>query len=408
MTNRLEAATESKALTVPPGTVGTADCGDFVDSDDEYEFDELAEDPEQYTQGLYYPTFIGDVLANRYRISHKLGHGGFSVVWMADDMLDNREVALKIMVPGDSGEHEYHMHDHIANAVSDTSRLLIYHDTFLVPGSLGNHRVLVLPLQGPNVRDHVREKPIAARMSAARQLLQGLEALHKGGIVRRDLNSANVMFGLCPLDSHDTTTTYKYIGRPRRMMLPSIRWKPCELVLPMAPQKELVTDDILIGDFGLAIRSGTSVGQKVQSPAIYCAPERVHGTDPSFASDIWSYMCVFAELYGGFPLFWGSANSTVMSFIVDILGPLPAQWEGSYHAGGSCDPEWYNQNREPHPHLGLENKIPSLRPDITTTELRLVLGILQWGFSYLPENRPTAAQLLDSTIFKELMAIYGL
>jgi hypothetical protein len=69
--------------------------------------------------------------------------------------------------------------------VPDTSRLLVYQDTFLVTGSRGRHRVLVLPLQGPNLRDHAREKPIAARMLAAKQLLQALKALHDGGIIHR-------------------------------------------------------------------------------------------------------------------------------------------------------------------------------------------------------------------------------
>jgi serine/threonine protein kinase len=406
-----------------------------VDSEDEYEFDEVAEDPEQYARGSYYPTYIGETLADRYRIDHKLGHGGFSVVWMAYDMLSKRDVALKIMVPGDVGEHEYHIQGEIANAVSDTSRLLLCQDTFVLSGPRGHHRVLVLPLQGPNLRDHVREKPIVARMLAAKQLLQGLGALHEGGIIHRgrshwacfpsasgtdtrapyianilrtDLNSANVMFGLSPLNSQDTATKYQHIGRPRKMIIPYVPWKPCELVMPMAPQKELITDDIHLGDFGMAIRAGTPVVQKVQSPAKYCAPERVHGMNPSFASDMWSYMCLFAELYGKYPLFSGSANSTVISFIVDTLGPLPVQWKGSYEAGGSCDPEWYSQHRKPSSYLGLENKIPLLRPDIATTELQLVLDILRWGFSYLPENRPTAAQLLDSDLFKDLMAIYGL
>ncbi|KAF9784251.1 hypothetical protein IL306_007719 [Fusarium sp. DS 682] len=328
---------------------------------------------------------------------------------MAYDMHSKRDVALKIMVPGDSGEHERQIQDEIANSVSDTSRLLIYQDTFHVIGSHGHHhhRVLVLPLQGPNLRDHAREKPIAARMLAAKQLLQGLKALYEGEIIHRDLNSANVMFGLSPLNICDTTTKYEHIGRPRRMTLPSMQYKPGELVMPMAPRKKLVTNDILLGDFGLAIRAGTQVAQKVQSPAIYCAPERVHGADPSFASDMWSYMCLFAELYEKCPLFGGSAHSQVISFIVKTLGPLPVQWKGLYQ-GGSCDPEWYNQNRKPSSHLGLENKISRLRPNITMTELRLVLDILRWGFSYLPEQRPTAAQLLDSKSFKDLMAIYGL
>ncbi|KAH6958061.1 kinase domain-containing protein [Fusarium avenaceum] len=378
------------ATTTPSGRMGTTDHGDFVDSEDEYEFDEVAKDPEQY------------------RIDHKLGHGGFSVVWMAYDMLSKKDVALKIMVPGNFGEHEYYIQGEIANAVSDTSRLLLCQDTFVLSGPCGHHRVLVLPLQGPNLRDHVREKPIVARMLAAKQLLQGLGALHEGGIIHRDLNSANVMFGFRPLNSQDITTKYQHIGRPRKMMVPYVPWKPCELVMPMAPQKELITDDIHLGDFGMAIRDGTPVVQKVQSPAKYCAPERVHGMNPSFASDMWSYMCLFAELYGKYPLFSGSANSTVISFIVDTLGPLPVQWKGSYEAGGSCNPEWYSQLRKPSPYLGLENKIPSLRPDIDATELRLVLDILRWGFSYLPEDRPTAAQLLESILFKDLMAIYGL
>jgi hypothetical protein len=179
-----EAAAEQQAMRMPPESICTTDRGDFVNSDDEleYDFDEVAEDPKYYTQGLYYPTYIGEILADRYRIEHKLGHGGFSVVWMAHDMLNNRDVALKIMMPGRSGEQELKQND-IIRAVSDTSRLLIYQDTFLVAGPHSNHRVLVLPLQGPNIRDHVREKPITARMLAAKQLLQGLRALHNGGII---------------------------------------------------------------------------------------------------------------------------------------------------------------------------------------------------------------------------------
>lgn len=160
----------------------TTDRGDFMDSDDEFDLEETAEAPELYARGSYYPVCIGEVLAGRYRVEHKLGHGGFSVVWMAHDMRDGTDVALKILVPGD---REYDLHTEIANSVSDVSRLLLCQNTFLLAGSRDNHQVLVLPLQGPNIRDHAQEKPIAARMLAAKQLLQGLKALHEGGIVHR-------------------------------------------------------------------------------------------------------------------------------------------------------------------------------------------------------------------------------
>jgi serine/threonine protein kinase len=173
------------APTKHPAMPNTTDRGDYLDTDDEIELDEVAEDVERYTQGLYYPVYIGEVLAGRYRIEHKLGHGGFSAVWMAHDVHEGRDVALKIMVPGDSGHQEYRVHTEIARLVSDTSRLLLYQDTFILTGSHGNHRVLVLPLQGPNLRDYTRQKATAARMLAAMQLLQAIKALHEGGFVHR-------------------------------------------------------------------------------------------------------------------------------------------------------------------------------------------------------------------------------
>lgn len=162
-----------------------ADLGDFVDSDDEADIEEIAENPKRYQQGLYYPTYIGEILADKYRIEHKLGHGGFSTVWMACNILSKRDVALKIMKPGDSGEYEYSMQNEIIRNIHDTSHLLTYQETFLLQGSHGYHRVLVFPLQGPNLRDHARRTSVAARMSAAKQLLHGLKALHGGGIVHR-------------------------------------------------------------------------------------------------------------------------------------------------------------------------------------------------------------------------------
>ncbi|KAH6960050.1 hypothetical protein BKA56DRAFT_454470, partial [Ilyonectria sp. MPI-CAGE-AT-0026] len=70
--------------------------GDFVDSDGEGDIEEVSEPSGRYEEGLYYPVCIGEVLLSRYCIQHKLGHGGFSTVWMAHGLLSKKDVALKI------------------------------------------------------------------------------------------------------------------------------------------------------------------------------------------------------------------------------------------------------------------------------------------------------------------------
>lgn len=185
-------------------------------------------------------------------------------------------------------------------------------------------------------------------------------------------------------------------------------WKTGELVMPMRAHEDLIGDIISLGDFGLAIKSGTQVSQKLQSPAIYCAPERVHDQGPTFATDMWSYMCIFAELYTGYALFYGSGNSSIVSCMVHTLGPLPTIWEGTYNAGGTCNSWWYDQEQEPDHSTSLEAKIVRLRPDIDPVERGLVLSVLRKGLLYLPENRPTASQLLEDASFRALMEIYRL
>ncbi|RKL18486.1 hypothetical protein BFJ70_g14357 [Fusarium oxysporum] len=69
--------------------------GDFVDSDCEIDVEDSCEPIDRYEEGLYYPICIGDVLARRYRIEHKLGHGGFSTVWMAYDMFNEKTLLSK-------------------------------------------------------------------------------------------------------------------------------------------------------------------------------------------------------------------------------------------------------------------------------------------------------------------------
>ena len=57
------------------------------------------EDLEFYQLGGYHPIHLGDELGppGRYRVIHKLGHGGFGTVWLCRDSQASRYVAVKVM-----------------------------------------------------------------------------------------------------------------------------------------------------------------------------------------------------------------------------------------------------------------------------------------------------------------------
>jgi hypothetical protein len=219
---------------------------DYVewDTDDSDIIEMNSEPQERYLRGrLYYPVCIGEVLANRYCILHKLGWGGFSTVWMAYDMQEKKDVALKILTSGRDGDRVIFAQNEIIRRAHDRSNLVIYHSTFQLRGPNNNlHGVLGLPLIGPNLQSNRYKMPLSShmpmRMSAARQLLLALKSLHDAGIVHsggsktllfpskgsadtwKDLNEGAVMWQMKRLDQYNTTTKYEFLCRPKKLSLP--------------------------------------------------------------------------------------------------------------------------------------------------------------------------------------------
>ncbi|TVY89286.1 Serine/threonine-protein kinase [Lachnellula willkommii] len=383
------------------------DCGDLVDSDNEEEVDDLEENAEPllsyFQPPFYYPICIGNVLAQRYRIEHKLGHGGFSTVWMAHDIVTKKDVALKVTILArHAADPESTMHNEIRQRVRDTSKLLLSCETFSLPSSNGHHRVLVFPLRGPSLHSCFASMSMANRMSAAKQVLQALKCLHNANIVHRDLNDKNIMCGIVPLDDYNIKMKYQYLGRPKKIPLQTRAGMQGELVRPVVVPPSLLTKSVYVGDFGLAMNAGTSINYKPQSLSAWCAPERLHNTDPSAASDMWSYMCLFTELYLG-TLPW-SIYGDALPDMVKVLGPLPQTWYGYYHQPARTDASWYDPKKQPESNL--EAMIEHARPDISSTERAHVLSFMLKGFSYEPQYRITAAQLLCNASFQAVMGVY--
>jgi serine/threonine-protein kinase SRPK3 len=71
----------------------------------EYNWIEGAESLEKYRLGGYHPLMIGDMLHGRYRIVDKLGFGGYSTIWLAQDTRLEQYVAVKVGI-ADALPHE--------------------------------------------------------------------------------------------------------------------------------------------------------------------------------------------------------------------------------------------------------------------------------------------------------------
>jgi serine/threonine protein kinase len=111
---------------------------------------------------------------------------------MAYDLEAMRDVALKIIQPGDAGEREYNIQTQIIQTIRDTSRLVTYLATFSLQSPRGIHQVLVFPLHGPTLSYRVQRMSIALRGLAALQLLQGLQSLHASGTVHRGKHTSRI------------------------------------------------------------------------------------------------------------------------------------------------------------------------------------------------------------------------
>ncbi|GKZ16797.1 hypothetical protein AbraIFM66951_006286 [Aspergillus brasiliensis] len=347
---------------------GKEDFGDYVRNEDE----EM--DLEEITADVSYPIRLGDLINERYLVEHKLGSGGFSTVWMANDRQSNRDVALKILFARESGEKEIRLQDYIVQNVRDASHFVTYLETFQLSGDGCPHTVQVLPLMGPCLYGpSIMKMSMTTRMSAARQLLEALENLHEAGIVHREVDNL---------------------------------WKQGELVGPAKIPESLRTDKFYLGDFGLAKKVSDPVTPRGWPPMQYCSPDRLHRQDPSPACDMWSYMILFSQLYLGHVPFSTFFNGGIIGGFVMSLGPLPEEWKGLYTHPEGRD-SWYVQNQTLDPSWTLESKIARLRPEADPMERSHVLSTMSRVFTYDPAKRLTATQLLRDPSFRAIMENYG-
>ncbi|MFI2430413.1 serine/threonine-protein kinase [Streptomyces sp. NPDC018693] len=232
------------------------------------------------------PAGVGRLIAGRYRLLAKLGHGGMGTVWRAQDETVDREVAVKEpRVPDHLPEREranaFERMRREARAAArlDHPAVVDVHDVAIVDGQPW---IVMELVHGRSLGAALQEGTLGAR-DAARvglQVLGALEAAHAAGILHRDVKPDNVLLG-------------RY-------------------------------DRVVLTDFGIAQIEGetslTDTGGFVGSPE-YIAPERVLGQRPGPASDLWSLgVVLYAATEGVSPFRRSNTPATLQS----VLNATPA------------------------------------------------------------------------------------
>ncbi|MFJ4423680.1 MULTISPECIES: serine/threonine-protein kinase [Streptomyces] len=236
---------------------------------------------------------VGRLIAGRYRLLAKLGHGGMGTVWRAKDETVDREVAVKEpRVPDHLPEREranaFERMRREARAAArlDHPSVVNVHDVAVVDGQPW---IVMELIHGRSLGGALEEGTLGVREAAriGLEVLGALEAAHAAGILHRDVKPDNVLLG-----RHDR---------------------------------------VVLTDFGIAQIEGetnlTDTGGFVGSPE-FIAPERVLGQRPGPASDLWSLGVVLYAATEGVSPFRRSNTPATLQSVLNAAPAPPAAAQG--------------------------------------------------------------------------------
>jgi Protein kinase domain len=157
------------------------------------------------------------LVLGRYRVVRALGSGGSGTVWLARDVIDDRDVALKV-VPKEGKAGERAEREALAVARLRSPRIA---RAYAVERDDGHVYVAYEYVAGRTMRESIRAGQLSdgAAIEAAAQLLEALSHAHRRRIVHRDVKPSNILvedgeevsvrlldFGLAQLEEEDTLT----------------------------------------------------------------------------------------------------------------------------------------------------------------------------------------------------------
>jgi serine/threonine-protein kinase len=139
----------------------------------------------------------GDILDGRYTITDRLGAGGMGEVYKATHTLLGSSRVIKVVHPhisGNTDARDRFLREARAATKVQHPNVATLHDFAALPD--GAHYMVWEFIDGTNVAQRLRTRSTLPPKQAVRiaiQALRGLEAIHRAGIVHRDISPENLM-----------------------------------------------------------------------------------------------------------------------------------------------------------------------------------------------------------------------
>jgi uncharacterized RDD family membrane protein YckC len=232
-----------------------------------------------------------------YKIVRVLGEGGMGAVFEAQDLENGRQVALKVLshtLDSPAARQRFFREGRLAASLNHPNSVYVFGTE-----EVGGIPVIAMELVGGGtLQERVRllgPLPPAEAVDAVLQIIAGLEAAQKLGILHRDIKPSNCF------------------------------------VAPGGVVK--------VGDFGLSISTAirlepslTATGSFLGTPA-FSSPEQLRGDELTFRADMYSVGATLFYLLTGRTPFEGKTEVQLLAAVLEQRPPSPRQFRAQIPRG---------------------------------------------------------------------------